>query len=110
MANLSMRNGRTLLAFNNFSPLASPYQIAQRTIVKGTSLATAQGWVNTAIARQEILVIKLEGLSASPSTSDWYISRFQSLVNYCIAQGIPVITMDDLYKLQFGSITIPGAN
>ncbi len=109
MANLGMRNGRTLLAFNNLSPLANPYQIAQRSISKSTSLATAQGWVNTAIARQEILVIKLEGLSASPASTDWYIARFKSLIDYCIAQGIPIITMDDLYKLQSSDITIPGA-
>jgi hypothetical protein len=63
--------------------------------------------VDTAKARQEILVIKLEGLSASPGTSDWYIARFQSLVDYCITQGIPIITMDDLYQLESADITIP---
>jgi len=110
MTALGMRTGRTLLTFNNVSPLASPFEIAQRTISKSTTLSTTEGWVDTAIARQEILVIKLEGLSASPGTSDWYIARFQSLVNYCIAQGIPIITMDDLYKLQSGPITIPIAN
>ena len=66
--------------------------------------------MNTAIARQEILVITLQGLSASPASTDWYIDRFQSLINYCITQGIPIITMDDLYKLQSGPITIPVAN
>ena len=110
MANLGMRSGRTLLTFNNVSPLVSPFQIAQRSISQSTTLATAQGWVNTAITRQEILVITLQGLSASPGTSDWYITRFQSLINYCITQGIPIITMDDLYKLQSGPITIPEAN
>jgi hypothetical protein len=63
--------------------------------------------VNTAIARQEILVITIQGLSSTPGTNDWYISRFQSLVDYCIGQGIPIITMDDLYQLQSGDITIP---
>jgi hypothetical protein len=65
--------------------------------------------VDTAKARGEILVITIQGLSASPTTNDWYISRFQSLVNYCISQGIPIITMDDLYDLQSGDITIPAA-
>jgi uncharacterized repeat protein (TIGR02543 family) len=107
MANLSMRTGRSLLTFNNLSPLASPFEIAQRTILKSTSLSTAESWVNTAIARQEILVITIQGLSSTPGTNDWYISRFQSLVDYCIGQGIPIITMDDLYQLQSGDITIP---
>jgi peptidoglycan/xylan/chitin deacetylase (PgdA/CDA1 family) len=107
MTNLGMCTGRTLMAFNNVSPLASPFEIAQRTIVKSTTLSTAQSWVDTAKARGEILVITIQGLSASPTTNDWYISRFQSLINYCISQGIPIITMDDLYRLQSGGITIP---
>ena len=109
MANLGMRSGRTLLAFNNVSPLVKPYEIAQRSITRSTSLATVQSWVNTAISRQEILVLTLHDISASPSTSGWYLSSFQSLVDYCITQGIPIITMDDLNKLQSGNITIPVA-
>jgi peptidoglycan/xylan/chitin deacetylase (PgdA/CDA1 family) len=109
MSHLGYRTGRTLLTFNNILPLASPFEIAQRTISKSTTLSTAQSWVDTAINRQEILVITLQGLSASPGTSDWYIARFQSLVAYCISQGIPIITMDDLYRLQSENITIPVA-
>ncbi len=109
MASQNMRTGRTLLAFNNLLPLTSPFEVAQRSISKSTTLSTAESWVDTAKSRQETLVITIQGLSASPSTNDWYIARFQSLVAYCIAQGIPVITMDDLYQLQSGSVTIPGA-
>jgi hypothetical protein len=54
-------------------------------------------------------VITIQGLSAAPGTNDWYTARFQSLVAYCITQGIPVITMDNLYQLQSGSIIIPAA-
>jgi peptidoglycan/xylan/chitin deacetylase (PgdA/CDA1 family) len=107
MANLGMRTGRTQLAFNNLLPLPSPFEIAQRQIIKSTTLSTAQGWLNTAKSRQEILVISIQGLTASPGTNDWYIARFQSLVNYCIQQGVPIITMDDLYQLQSVGITIP---
>jgi hypothetical protein len=64
-----MRTGRTLLTYNNVSPLASPFEIAQRTIVKGTSLATVHTWVRTAILRQEILVITIQRLSSSPTSS-----------------------------------------
>ena len=110
MQNLGMDTGRTLLTFNNLSPLTSPYEISQRSIVRTTLLSTAQDWVNTAIVRQEILVITIQGLSNSPVSSDWYISRFQSLVEYCISQGVPIITMDDLFQLQSGDVTIPDAN
>jgi peptidoglycan/xylan/chitin deacetylase (PgdA/CDA1 family) len=104
---LDMRTGRALLIFNNVSPLGSPFEIAQRTIIKSTTLSAAESWVDMAIARQEILVITIQGLSASPGQTDWYIARFQDLVDYCISQGIPIITMDDLYRLQSGGITIP---
>ena len=112
MMNLSMRTGRTLLSYNNVSPLGEPYQITQRTITKTTSLATVQGWVDTAKARGEILVLTFQGLSNSPGSNDWYISRFQALVNYCISTNIniPIITMDDLYNLQSGPIIIPIPN
>lgn len=106
---MNMLTGRTLLTFNNVSPLASPFQIAQRSIVKSTTLSTAESWVDTAKARQEILVITIQGLSASPSSNDWYIARFQSLVSYCISQGIPIITMDNLYQLQSSDTVIPAA-
>jgi len=109
MANLGMRTGRTLLTFNSVSPLASPFELSQRSIARSTTLATAKSWVDTAKSRQEILVITLHGISAAPGSSDWYIDSFRSLVDYCIQQGIPVLTMDDLYQLQSGSISIPGA-
>jgi hypothetical protein len=109
MANLGMRNAKTLLNFNNLSPLVRPFEIAQRSIGRGTSLSTVQGWVNTAVARQEILVLTLHDISAAPTSNGWYTSSFQSLVDYVISQGIPVLTMDDLYQLQSGPITIPVA-
>ena len=36
-----------------------------------------------------------------------YIDLFQDLVDYIISQGVPVLTMDELYRLQSGDITIP---
>jgi uncharacterized repeat protein (TIGR02543 family) len=110
MSNLGMRNGRPLLSFYNVLPLLSPFEIGQHSALQGTSLATVQGWVNTTIARQEILVITFHDITAYPKNYDWYIDRFQSLVNYCIQQEIPIITMDDLYRLQSSAITIPVAN
>ena len=107
MTFLSMRTGRTLATFNNTSPLANPFLIAQRSITRTTSLATVQGWVDTAIAHQEILVLTFQDISTAPTSSGWYIDRFQSLLNYCISQNMPIITMDDLFRLQSGSIVIP---
>jgi uncharacterized repeat protein (TIGR02543 family) len=109
MNNLGMRSGRTILNFNTISPLAYPYLIPQSSIYSSTALNTVKGWVDIVKTRQEILVITMHGISASPGTNDWYIDRFQGLVDYCIQQGIPILTMDDLYRLQSGDITIPVA-
>jgi peptidoglycan/xylan/chitin deacetylase (PgdA/CDA1 family) len=108
MANLGMHSGRTLLNFNLISPVAHPFELPQKSIGSSTTLATAQSWLDTAKARQEIITLVFHGISATPGTNDWNIDRFQSLVNYCIQQGIPIITMDDLYRLQSGGVSIPG--
>ncbi len=111
MANLGMHNGRTLLYGNFVSPVAAPYEIPQREIASSVALSTAESWVDTAKSRQEILVIVFHVISANPApdSDDWSIDNFQSLVDYGIQQGVPIITMDDLYWLQYGSVTIPGA-
>ena len=109
MANLGMHTGRNLTYANDLPVLASPYEIFQRELGGSTTLASAQSWVDLAKSRQEVVVITLYGLSASPTGSNWYVDRFQALVDYCIQQGITIITMDDLYRLQSGSVSIPGA-
>jgi peptidoglycan/xylan/chitin deacetylase (PgdA/CDA1 family) len=109
MANLGMHNGRPLLNFMNISPLMRPFEIGQKYIGPGTALATAENLVITAISRQEILVITFHDISTSPTGNGWYIDRFQAFVDYCIQQGIPFLTMDDLYRLQSESIRIPSA-
>ena len=111
MTNLGMHNGRTLLYGNFVSPVVAPYEIPQREIASSVALSSAETWVDTARSRQEILVIVFHDISADPApdSNDWSIGNFQSLVDYSIQQGVPIITMDDLYWLQYGIITIPGA-
>jgi hypothetical protein len=110
MSNLGMRNGRTILEFNNVAPLVRPFEIAQRAVGQVTSLATVKGWVDTAKARQEILVLTFHDIGISPTSNGWYIDRFQSVVTYCMQQSIPILTMDDLYRVQSNPILIPLAN
>ena len=85
--------------------LPSPWPLIPIFVVLAVWLTIwlAGGEPDTVKSRQEILVITIRGLSVAPGANDWYIARFQSLVNYCILQGIPIITMEDLYRLQSGS-------
>ena len=109
MANLGMRSSRTLLNFNNLSPLTNPYEIAQKSVGRATTWETTKGYIDTAVSRGEILVLTLHDISANPTSSGMYIDPFQDMVDYIIAQGVPIITMDDLYRLQSSDITIPQA-
>ena len=78
MANLGMRNGRTLIYGNSISPVVAPYEIPQREIASIVALSTAEGWVDTAKSRQEILVIVFHVTSANPApdSDDWSIDNF----------------------------------
>ena len=76
---------------------------------EGQTLAAVQGWIDTAKSRQEVLITYNHGLSATPVAGEWAISSFQGMVDYAIAQGVPLITMHDLYLLQSGPIRIPRA-
>jgi peptidoglycan/xylan/chitin deacetylase (PgdA/CDA1 family) len=110
MANLGMRSGRTLTYFTFNLPIQSAFEISGKELSGSLTLATAQSLVDKAVNRQEVVVVTLYGLSASPTNgTDWYIDRFQALINYCIKKGVSIITMDDLYRLQSGSVVIPGA-
>ena len=55
----------------------------------------------------EILVLTLHDISESPSSYGWYKQLFQDLVDSIISQGVPILTMDELYRLQSGNIRIP---
>jgi hypothetical protein len=70
-------------------------------------LSTIQSWVDSAKARQEILVLTFHDISTSPTADGWYVDQFKSLVDYLISQDVVFITMDDLYQLQSGSVGIP---
>ena len=109
MANLGMRSGRTILVFNNLSPLTNPFELAQRSIGTATTLDAAKAMVDTAKSRGETLVLLFHDISTAPTSSGWYPDRFRALMDYLISQGVPIITMDDLYRLQSGAITIPRA-
>jgi peptidoglycan/xylan/chitin deacetylase (PgdA/CDA1 family) len=91
-------------------PVPNYYLLPGRSLSANTiSLATAQGYVDTAKSRGEVAIFYNHALSDSPGASDWYSDRFRSLVDYCIAQNVPIITMDDLCQLQSGPISIPKA-
>lgn len=105
----SMISGRAIESRNEQATVNDWYHLPGRAIAAATALATATGWIDLAKTRQEVCIIYMHGLSATPAADEWYIDRFRALVDYAIAQGVPLLTMDDLYQLQSGPISIPVA-
>jgi peptidoglycan/xylan/chitin deacetylase (PgdA/CDA1 family) len=109
MTATGMRFGRMVANWTEKMPIANTSLIPGRGIGSSVSLATAQGYIDTAKNRQEIAILYFHGISDTPGAGDWYADRFRSLVDYAITQGVPIITIDDLYNLQTRSISIPMA-
>ena len=115
MTSQNMYTGRTLVTFNNVSPLSSsftnqlsPFEIGQRSISRNTSLATAQGWVTTAIARQEIFWNHHPGPQRQPELERLVYFTLPEPDGLLHSAGYPHHHYD-LYQLQNGDITIPEA-
>lgn len=93
-------------------PLYQPFRVWKDiTLGNTTSLATAKAAIDSAISRNELCIIYghyfVPGVPAN--TSEWNIGDFEDLIDYAVQVGIPFVTIDDLYNLQFGSVTIPRA-
>lgn len=106
-----MLTGRTVhvITQGEKSPTTYPHHIYLVGEPDATTVyATAKAWIdNVVIARKEIGVICMHGLANTPASSEWNIEMFKTLVNYCIDQGVAIITMDDLYNVTSGPIHIP---
>lgn len=111
MANLGMKTGRTVASNNMLVfPYPDAYRIGlgQTAIVNTTTLASVIARIDACIAAKKVILLLIHGLAATePPANSWYTDRFQSVAEYVTAKGVPCLTMDDIYQLQSGSISIP---
>lgn len=78
-----------------------------QTLGNTTSLATAKTDIDNAIARQGIAVFLGHDLIETPtSTYNWAISDFEDLVDYCVANDVEMLSIDDLYRLRSSAIGV----
>lgn len=89
-------NGDCDYYLHNFLPLAS-----------SVSLATAQAQVDIAISASRPVAFMTHEILASPTGDNWYIDRFQALINYIVSKGVPFITVSDWWAAKSGPITVP---
>lgn len=86
---------------------ANGYYIGAQQISTTVSLATAQGYVDSAIANKRGLALFFHRLVTSGATGNqWNEGDFQDLIDYIVAAGVPLITPIELMQLIDGPLTL----
>lgn len=68
------------------------YHVPGLVIQKSTSLATAQSYVDFAIARNTSVTLEFSRITTTPGTYDWTPSDLDALAGYVQGKGVPVVT------------------
>lgn len=103
-----MLTGRTVhLAPSPTLPLIDPYTIETKVVKADVSLATAKGYIDTAISHGTICSLLFHDIvDADVDDYEWSTANFQALIDYIIAQQITPLTISQLYALQSGAVTV----
>ena len=118
MSNLGMRTGRTVEVADAVErtpypawvlpmiDLYAPYLLPARSCDSGDSLASLEGAVDAAISGGTILSLMFHNVGGFGETST---ADFKALIEYIAARrdSIDALTMDDLYRLTQGPVTVP---
>lgn len=88
----------------NSLPVADWLQLTHQYLGATYSLATIEGYIDTAVAADDALIIVGHDLVASGATGmDWLPSDFASLVDYAVASGAAVVPLSQFYAGQTGT-------
>jgi peptidoglycan/xylan/chitin deacetylase (PgdA/CDA1 family) len=103
LGSLGYRTGRGgPSAYTNHLPMAwPPYALYYRSLGNTTSLATAKGYIDTAVATGSIvmLVCHLLVAGAPADANQWNIDDFHELVDYVVANSTPAYNIEQAYRL-----------
>ena len=73
-----------------------------RSVGIGDSLATLKGYVNEAITYRRNVGLLIHTIPGDITQADFY-----ELVNYIVSKNIPFITINDVYSLLSGPVSVP---
>lgn len=107
MAATGMRLGRTVDEADATGRVTEPYLLPTRALTAAHTLGQIEAHVDAAIAAGAVLILVGHRIVTPPGAGDWSVADYTDLLAYLKASGVQVITMDDLYNLQYGSVTIP---
>lgn len=85
-------------------PLSDPFNLGRTNMYTGITLAEAKVWKDKVIENGAIWTPYFHGIGATSQA--WSVADFWELVAYRHSE-ISHITIDDLYKLTTGDVTIP---
>ena len=75
---------------------ADPYRVPGVVIDRATSVATAESYVDMAIAGNKTVFFLFERITSSPGTWDWTPGQLETLLDYVDAKGVAVKTVAEL--------------
>lgn len=80
-------------------------------ILSTTTLDAAKAWIDQAISSQIPVMITLHRLvNGTPGAPiDWPRANFEALVDYIVAQKVPMISVADWWSAKSGPVTVPFA-
>jgi len=99
MAKLGMKTGRSVTAYYQRTPPQNKYILGSSSIGESTrSLATAKGYVDSAIAAGHSMFFLFHHLAVSAASATWAIADFHTFIDYLIERGVECVTIDEWYE------------
>lgn len=94
-----MITGRTTFTELEGVPAGNIYELKSEQLGETTTLATVQGWVNSAIRNQMTINLFGHALADGQTNPDyWGATKFNSLIDYLVACKIRCVTIDEWYE------------
>jgi peptidoglycan/xylan/chitin deacetylase (PgdA/CDA1 family) len=110
MANTSMLTGRAAMGVDYPTlPFANAYTIGSSLYLSygNTTLAEAKTWVDGVKANNRLGITTMHDIADDPDNAyEWGTADFYAFIDYIVQQQVPVITMDEAYRLQSGPVLV----
>lgn len=91
--------GRTLTTSTGaFTPTVDSHRVPGLLVVRATSLATAQSYVDFAATNGVHVVLSFERITDAPGTYDWTPAQLDALAQYVASKGVAVVTMSQVFS------------
>lgn len=89
-------SGRTIISMGQPTGFMDRMRLPSAILHNTDTLAAVKGWVDTAIANNDWLVLCFHKIVPSPASSiDWSTSDFAALIDYIATKNVPVLPVSE---------------